>query len=355
MFCCFSPEPQDNHGVLSVAAVDDEPRGALCRVDPDEPTTKAVFFLEDEEITELSQAAAEAPSMESEANSSPAVDHSLITEFSKRMKTKSCDSLSSGASSPFKYARVNSSHEDQHDSLGWVNYILETTWPHSRMAFNELTKQIVSREVSAAVRSKKLMGFNIDIQISTEFDIGSKHPVLKHIVATHTGRGAQEGIELLANVDMAAGEGFHFELKIAGRVSGLPVHTSVGLSSFTLQGNACVLLAPLIDSVPVFAGGKMYFLDLPNLHVEFFGMQSAGKLLGPILVAAVQSTTEQILSSFVVPGGIYVPIAPIPPSTLLPRSPRRRRMVSWWPRSMKLEGSSVATGPSLARRPPILW
>ncbi|CAJ1361772.1 unnamed protein product [Effrenium voratum] len=301
---------KDNHGVLSVAAVDDEPRGALCRVDPDEPTTKAVFFLEDEEITELSQAAAEAPSMESEANSSPAVDHSLITEFSKRMKTKSCDSLSSGASSPFKYARVNSSHEDQHDSLGWVNYILETTWPHSRMAFNELTKQIVSREVSAAVRSKKLMGFNIDIQISTEFDIGSKHPVLKHIVATHTGRGAQEGIELLANVDMAAGEGFHFELKIAGRVSGLPVHTSVGLSSFTLQGNACVLLAPLIDSVPVFAGGKMYFLDLPNLHVEFFGMQSAGKLLGPILVAAVQSTTEQILSSFVVPGGIYVPIAP---------------------------------------------
>lgn len=30
----------------------------------------------------------------------------------------------------------------------------------------------------------------------------------------------------------------------------------VGLRSFSLYGNACVLLAPLIDSMPIFAGGE---------------------------------------------------------------------------------------------------
>eukprot|EP00438_Fugacium_kawagutii_P030525 Skav213653 [mRNA] locus=scaffold2012:396903:399533:- [translate_table: standard] len=44
----------------------------------------------------------------------------------------------------------------------------------------------------------------------------------------------------------------------------------------------------------------------------------AGKLLGPILVAAVQTTAEQILQSFVVPGGVYVPMAPIPPANVVP-------------------------------------
>ncbi|CAE7573256.1 Esyt2 [Symbiodinium microadriaticum] len=117
---------------------------------------------------------------------------------------------------------------------------------------------------------------------------------------------------------MASAEDFHFTLSISGRVSGLPINTSVGLAKFSLSGNACVLLSPLIDAVPIFAGGKMYFLDLPDLHFEFFGMRSAGKLLGPILVQAVQNCAEKVLQSFVVPGGIYVPISPIPPSNLMP-------------------------------------
>ncbi|OLQ04097.1 hypothetical protein AK812_SmicGene12886 [Symbiodinium microadriaticum] len=193
--------------------------------------------------------------------------------------------------------------------------------------------------------------FNIDIEVQTEFDIGtsqshvvsplcrfrgSQPPHLKNIVATHTGRGMQEGVELLvswqnpaAHLDMASAEDFHFTLSISGRVSGLPINTSVGLAKFSLSGNACVLLSPLIDAVPIFAGGKMYFLDLPDLHFEFFGMRSApasalslsmhaGKLLGPILVQAVQNCAEKVLQSFVVPGGIYVPISPIPPSNLMP-------------------------------------
>ena len=35
--------------------------------------------------------------------------------------------------------------------------------------------------------------------------------------------------------------------------------TEVGLSSFSLFGNVCVLLAPLVDSVPIFAGGQHSF------------------------------------------------------------------------------------------------
>lgn len=225
------------------------------------------------------------------------------------------------SASPFRPENMrNDSHEDQKDSLGWVNYILESTWPHTRITINDLAKKIVSQEVKAAIRERNRLGFNIDINLRTLFDIGSNPPSLKNVVATHThsGAGGQEGVELLANVEMSAASDFHFELAISGRVSKLPVNTSVGLSSFSLFGNVCVLLAPLVNSVPIFAGGKVYFLDLPNLHMAFFGMPSAGKLLGPILVAAVQTTAEQILQSFVVPGGIYVPIAPIPPSNLIP-------------------------------------
>lgn len=220
--------------------------------------------------------------------------------------------------SPYRYARSDSAHTDQHDSLGWVNYILETTWPHFRTAATSLVKNIVAAEVTSQIRARNTLGFNIDIEVQTEFDIGSQPPHLKNIVATHTGRGMQEGVELLAHLDMASAEDFHFTLSISGRVSGLPINTSVGLAKFSLSGNACVLLSPLIDAVPIFAGGKMYFLDLPDLHFEFFGMRSAGKLLGPILVQAVQNCAEKVLQSFVVPGGIYVPISPIPPSNLMP-------------------------------------
>ena len=37
----------------------------------------------------------------------------------------------------------------------------------------------------------------------------------------------------------------------------------------------------------------------------------AGKLLGPILVAAVQTTAEQILQSFVVPGSMDAMVAAV--------------------------------------------
>eukprot|EP00439_Symbiodinium_sp_Y106_P044895 s2331_g5.t1 len=211
--------------------------------------------------------------------------------------------------SPYRYARSDSAHTDQHDSLGWVNYILETTWPHFRTAASALVKNIdplpqiqVAAEVTSQIRARNTLGFNIDIEVQTEFDIGSQPPHLKNI----------------AHLDMASAEDFHFTLSISGRVSGLPINTSVGLAKFSLSGNACVLLSPLIDAVPIFAGGKMYFLDLPDLHFEFFGMRSAGKLLGPILVQAVQNCAEKVLQSFVVPGGIYVPISPIPPSNLMP-------------------------------------
>eukprot|EP00913_Durusdinium_trenchii_P028669 g26885.t1 len=231
-------------------------------------------------------------------------DLSQVKDKAESMAEGFFSSLGWSMEDPSQNALINSSHEDQKDSLGWVNYILHSTWSHTRTALNDLAIKIVSQEVKAAIRQRNLRGFNIDISLKTHFDIGSSPPVLKNIVATHTGVGSQEGIELLTNLEMSAADDFHFELAISGRVSGLPVNTSVGLRSFSLYGNACVLLAPLIDSMPIFAGGKIYFLDLPNLHIAFFGMQSepAGKLLGPILVAAVQTTAEQILQSFVVPG-----------------------------------------------------
>ena len=35
----------------------------------------------------------------------------------------------------------------------------------------------------------------------------------------------------------------------------LALRPEVGLAKFSLSGNACVLLSPLIDAVPIFAGG----------------------------------------------------------------------------------------------------
>lgn len=318
LFCCSCQSAEDEQrGRADI--------GVLYRVDPDGPAEQ-IGIETDGEITvaqssmtpgigDLSQVKDKAESMAEGFFSS--------LGWSMEDPSQNVDELQIGpkmtSSSPiYQCALINSSHEDQKDSLGWVNYILHSTWSHTRTALNDLAIKIVSQEVKAAIRQRNLRGFNIDISLKTHFDIGSSPPVLKNIVATHTGVGSQEGIELLTNLEMSAADDFHFELAISGRVSGLPVNTSVGLRSFSLYGNACVLLAPLIDSMPIFAGGKIYFLDLPNLHIAFFGMQSAGKLLGPILVAAVQTTAEQILQSFVVPGGIYVPIAPIPPVNLLP-------------------------------------
>ncbi|CAK9069436.1 unnamed protein product [Durusdinium trenchii] len=307
LFCCSCQSAEDEQrGRADI--------GVLYRVDPDGPAEQ-IGIETDGEITvaqssmtpgigDLSQVKDKAESMAEGFFSS--------LGWSMEDPSQNVDELQIGpkmtSSSPiYQCALINSSHEDQKDSLGWVNYILHSTWSHTRTALNDLAIKIVSQEVKAAIRQRNLRGFNIDISLKTHFDIGSSPPVLKNIVATHTGVGSQEGIELLTNLEMSAADDFHFELAISGRVSGLPVNTSVGLRSFSLYGNACVLLAPLIDSMPIFAGGKIYFLDLPNLHIAFFGMQSAGKLLGPILVAAVQTTAEQILQSFVVPGRQALP------------------------------------------------
>ena len=53
--------------------------------------------------------------------------------------------------------------------------------------------------------------------------------------------------------------------------------TEVGLSSFSLFGNVCVLLAPLVDSVPIFAGGQHSFrswiwhseLLVPHISIQY--------------------------------------------------------------------------------------
>ncbi|CAE7230303.1 Esyt2 [Symbiodinium sp. CCMP2592] len=303
--------------------------------------------------------------------------------------------------SPYRYARSDSAHTDQHDSLGWVNYILETTWPHFRTAASALVKNIdplpqiqksllsehwwlefctrnvfhsdcpliefsravcvpieVAAEVTSQIRARNTLGSLGHVYVSrstaeptkmhavcrgcllckkscssrlpyvdkfgpapTEKPLSINGSVLHlsgEVVCARAVRSQPPHLKNIAHLDMASAEDFHFTLSISGRVSGLPINTSVGLAKFSLSGNACVLLSPLIDAVPIFAGGKMYFLDLPDLHFEFFGMRSAGKLLGPILVQAVQNCAEKVLQSFVVPGGIYVPISPIPPSNLMP-------------------------------------
>ena len=53
--------------------------------------------------------------------------------------------------------------------------------------------------------------------------------------------------------------------------------TEVGLSSFSLFSNVCVLLAPLVDSVPIFAGGQHSFrswiwhseLLVPHISIQY--------------------------------------------------------------------------------------
>lgn len=324
LFCCSCQDAEDEGRGKGTEI------GMLYRIDPDAQDDKGVVGIgetEDElQVAQLERMPSQRPSQETHGpQASP--DGILEGFFSSfglgwgAAADTGLDEITIGAGmaslSEVCRDNVNSSHTDQADSLGWVNYILQSTWPHTRIAINDLAKKIVSQEVNSAIRQRNRLGFKIDINLKTLFDIGSSPPLLKNIVATHTGIGTQEGVEILAGVEMSAAADFHFELAIAGRVSGLPVNTSVGLSSFSLFGNVCVLMAPMIDKIPIFAGGKIYFLDLPNLHMAFFGMPSAGKLLGPILVAAVQTAAEQILQSFVVPGGIYVPIAPSPPSNLL--------------------------------------
>lgn len=209
----------------------------------------------------------------------------------------------------------NLSFIEQNNSLGWINFVLQVGWLHFRAAGNKLGKEIVLEELQAAIRAAKgLSGLDISIDVDVDLDVGSEPPRLSQLQAVHKNSGSDlEGIELSAGLCMKSGPGFKFQVACKGNISKVTISQSISISGFDLQGRVCGFLSPMVDAVPIFAGCKVFFVDLPTLKLDFVGIASLGRLLGPLISQTLQSTVEKILMSYVAPGGIYVPLQTLPP------------------------------------------
>jgi len=188
-------------------------------------------------------------------------------------------------------------------SMAWLNVLLARIWPHTTAAIWE----IVRTTINPKLKTQLPRGFR-DMQIQ-KFEM-KPPPTFGPIETIPT----ENGLKLKMRVTFK-----NTEPIIISQSS-----FTVGVKSLSFQGDLVMHLAPLIASRPVIGGIRAYFIDPPEVDVEFSNMAALAHLPG--IAGIVRGLIASTLASKVVlPNVVGIPLATeeqgVPASTFAAPTP----------------------------------
>lgn len=174
------------------------------------------------------------------------------------------------------------------ETLHWLNDLMAGLWPR----VNEAVKKIATESIEPSIQASMPTGFK-----SThfkKFTLGEVSPKLGPISVMSQGDSC---LKMVIGVDYQS----DVDIEIATNVG------SVGIKSIQLKGDLMIHLAPLIDESPVVGGICVYFLDQPDIGLDFTGIAKIAGCPGiaGILQGVINST---IAGMCVLPNTIAVPL-----------------------------------------------
>lgn len=178
------------------------------------------------------------------------------------------------------------------ESLEWLNSIVEFLWPR----INKAVQKIVQEQVVPQVQ-EKLPGPLQSVKINV--NLGDETPAFGPIkvYTLKDAAGKETGLKMHLRVDYTS--------DVNVQISIGPM--SVGVRSLRFVGELVVKMSPLIDEVPVVGGLTVYFLNPPDIDMDFTGL---GNILdAPGLAGILRSAVDSVIAGVVVmPNQIAVPI-----------------------------------------------
>eukprot|EP00930_Biecheleria_cincta_P070542 TRINITY_DN58180_c0_g1_i1.p1 TRINITY_DN58180_c0_g1~~TRINITY_DN58180_c0_g1_i1.p1 ORF type:complete len:599 (-),score=128.40 TRINITY_DN58180_c0_g1_i1:473-2269(-) len=176
----------------------------------------------------------------------------------------------------------------ERETLHWLNDLMAGLWPK----VNEAVTKIAHESIEPSIQASMPTGFK-----SThfkKFTLGAVSPKFGPISVMMHGDSC---LKMVCGVDYQS----DVDIEIATHVG------SVGVKSIHLKGDLMIHLAPLIEESPVVGGICVYFLDQPDVGLDFTGI---GKIAGcPGIAGTIQSVINSTIAGMcVLPNTIAVPL-----------------------------------------------
>jgi len=173
------------------------------------------------------------------------------------------------------------------ETLHWLNNLVAGLWPK----VNEAVKKMIRESIEPSIQAKMPMGFK-----SThfkKFTLGTKTPELGPISVMKD----KECIKIVLGVDYQS----DVDIEIATPVA------SVGIKSIHFKGDLMIHLSPLMGELPVVGGICAYFLDPPDVDLDFTGLGNVADCPG--IAGTIRGVIDSTIAGMcVMPNTIAVPV-----------------------------------------------
>jgi len=176
------------------------------------------------------------------------------------------------------------------EALEWLNYVLREGWPYVDAAIQRMIKERIEPDLVSAL-PHQLAGARF-----TSCALGSSTPVLGP-VHVHSRKGQQPpGIEIDVGLDWAC------ECDITLRLSSA---IALGIKRLEIKGHLCLVLRPLLDSIPIVGGLQLFMISPPDIKWTFTGLADVAD--SPVISSALRRVvTQSISNQLVLPNRIFV-------------------------------------------------
>mmetsp|Transcript_17244 Transcript_17244/g.51677 ORF Transcript_17244/g.51677 Transcript_17244/m.51677 type:complete len:659 (-) Transcript_17244:273-2249(-) len=176
-----------------------------------------------------------------------------------------------------------------------LNGVLEHMWPAISAYVTRVLKEEVEPAVQAALPNA-FRGLHFDGDRCT---LGHRPPELLRVTSTKerqdTAEGPIENLVLRCRVDWKA----DCDICLV-----TPLGVSIGIKNLYVRGNLLVEMVNLITRPPMFEGLRMFFLNPPELDLDFQGAGGGLLNLGVIKAKILGAIEEQLAHSLVVPNRV---------------------------------------------------
>lgn len=173
------------------------------------------------------------------------------------------------------------------ESLEWLNELVRVLWPKMDAAVQKIIHEQVTPQLQHSLPGP------FQGTYFKKFTLGKRTPELGPIEVVER----EDGVKLILNINYESDVDIEIHAVMA----------SVGVKAITLRGQLMLRLGPLINEMPIVGGITAYFVDAPELDLDFTGLGNVAEM--PVVYGIIQKQIHQaIKNAMVLPNCIAVPL-----------------------------------------------
>lgn len=178
-------------------------------------------------------------------------------------------------------------HGRRSESLEWLNELVRVLWPKMDAAVQKIIHEQVTPQLQHSLPGP------FQGTYFKAFTLGKRTPELGPIEVVER----EDGAKLILNINYESDVDIQIHAVVA----------SLGVKAITLRGQLMLRLGPLINEMPIVGGITAYFVDAPELELNFTGLGNVAEM--PVIYGLIQNQIHQaIKNAMVLPNCIAVPL-----------------------------------------------